>query len=158
MQGGDHEVALKLAAASVAVVALGGIGLKAMGEDVHKGDAVVHESSKTGKWVDGPAPGVKMLHLRGDMEKGEHATFTKFVPGADHGWHTHTSDVTLVVLQGAYVFNDESGKETRVEAGDYMFIKGGTKHWSGGDAKEGCTFFQESPGKFDLLKAEAPKK
>jgi len=27
---------------------------------------------------------------------------------------------------------------------------GGTKHWSGGDAKEGALFYQEGLGKFDI--------
>ena len=61
------------------------------------------------------------------------------------------------MISGAYLFKDEHGKETRVGAGDYLFIPGGTKHWSGGDAKEGCVLYQESPGKFDVNKIEAPK-
>ncbi len=147
---------MKMLVAAAAVVTLGSMAfsLRAGGQDEGK---VVHVSSKDGKWVPGPAPKVQMIHLRGDVEKGAHATFTKFEAGTDHGWHTHTSDVTLVVISGAYMFKDEHGKETRVGAGDYMFIPGGTKHWSGGDPKEGCLFYQESPGKFDMNKVDAPK-
>jgi quercetin dioxygenase-like cupin family protein len=127
-----------------------------LGARAQDGKSATHISSKTGEWHDGPAPGVKMISLRGDMAKGAHATFTKFDAGADHGWHTHTADVTLVVISGAYLYKAEDGKEIRVGAGDYIFIPGGTKHWSGGDKKEGCLFFQESPAAFDLIKAEAP--
>jgi quercetin dioxygenase-like cupin family protein len=147
---------MKIAAVAALVVAGFALGMTVNAQD--DGKSVVHMSSKDAKWAPGPAKGVEMVVLRGDREKGAHCTFTKFDPGSDHGWHTHTSDVTLVVLQGAYLFKDEHGKETRVGAGDYMFIPGGLKHWSGGDPKEGAVFFQESPGKFDLLKADAPKK
>jgi mannose-6-phosphate isomerase-like protein (cupin superfamily) len=146
----------KLAVVATLVVLGGGLfTLAAPGED--RADKVVHVSSKDGKWTSGRISKVETIPIRGDMDKGPHAMFARFAPGADHGWHTHTNDATLVVISGAYLFKDEHGKEIRVGAGDYLFVPGGTKHWSGGDAKEGCTFYQESPGKFDLNKIEAPK-
>jgi quercetin dioxygenase-like cupin family protein len=110
-------------------------------------------SSARGQWQDMPVPGVKMIPLRGDMERGAHASFIRFPAGADHGWHTHTHDVSMVVLEGAYLYRDEQG-ETRVGAGDYFFIPGGTKHWSGSGPNEGCIFYQESPDSFDLNPVE----
>ena len=56
----------------------------------------------------------------------------------------------IVVLKGAYVYKPEHGAEQRVSAGQYLFIPGGDRHVSGGDAKEGALFYQESTGKFDL--------
>jgi hypothetical protein len=38
----------------------------------------------------------------GALDKGAHATFTKFVPGYDTGMHTHTNDVWIAVIKGAY--------------------------------------------------------
>jgi quercetin dioxygenase-like cupin family protein len=64
--------------------------------------------------------------------------------------HTHTSDVWIVVLKGAYLYKDDAG-EKRVAAGDFLRVPGGHKHWSGGDAKEGALFYAESSGKFDLI-------
>jgi mannose-6-phosphate isomerase-like protein (cupin superfamily) len=143
----------KLAAAGGAVLAF--LAVQALGQG---GKTVAHVSSKDGKWVDGPVPGVKLISLQGDMTKGAYSTFTRFVPGADHGWHTHTNDVTLVVSQGAYLYKGMDGKEIRVGTGQYLFIPGGNKHWSGGDAKEGCTFYQHSTGSFDLNQVEGPAK
>jgi quercetin dioxygenase-like cupin family protein len=128
-------------------------------EDMKKEDmkkaGVVHVSSKAGKWVDGPAPGIQMMPIRGDMATGPYAVFIKFAPGVDHGWHVHTNDVSILVLSGAYLFKDESGMEKRVGPGEYFSVPGGLKHWSGGDAKEGALFLHEGMAKFDMIPAEA---
>jgi quercetin dioxygenase-like cupin family protein len=95
-------------------------------------------------------PGVSMAVLWGNPDTGPHGTFTKFVPGLDAGTHTHTNDVWLVVLQGAYLYRDVAG-EKRVGPGMFLRIPGGMKHWSGGDSYEGALFYQESSDKFDLV-------
>ncbi len=97
--------------------------------------------------------GVSMAALWGDPEAGAHGTFTRFQPGFDAGTHTHTNDVWLVVLKGAYLYRDDSG-EKRVGPGEFLRIPGGYKHWSGGDAKEGALFYQEGSDKFDLVPVE----
>jgi quercetin dioxygenase-like cupin family protein len=97
--------------------------------------------------------GVSMAALWGDADEGAHATFTRFVPGFDAGMHTHTNDVWIVVLKGAYLYKDAAG-EKRVGAGSFLRVPGGKKHWSGGDAKEGALFYEESSGKFDSIPAE----
>lgn len=99
------------------------------------------------------APGLSKALLWGDDHKGPYGAFTKFVPGIDSGMHTHTNDTWIVVLKGAYLYKDEAG-EKRVGPGDFIRIPGKHKHWSGGDAKEGALFYEESSGKFDLLPAK----
>ena len=96
------------------------------------------------------APGASGAVLWGDMDKGPYGAFTKFVPSATFPAHTHTSDMRIVVLKGAYLYKPEKGKEKRVGAGQYLFIPGGDRHTSGPDPKEGALFYQESTGKFDL--------
>jgi hypothetical protein len=98
-------------------------------------------------------PGVSKAVLWGDPDKGPYGAFTKFVPGFDAGMHTHTNDVWNVVLKGTYLYKDEAG-EKRAGPGDFVRIPGGHKHWSGGDAKEGALFYEESSGKFDLVPAK----
>jgi quercetin dioxygenase-like cupin family protein len=97
-------------------------------------------------------PGASQAVIWGDPDKGAHGTFTKFIPGYDAGVHTHTNDIRIVVIKGAYLYKagGTSGKETRVGAGDFLFVPGGEKHWSGGDSKEGALFYEEGLGKFDL--------
>jgi quercetin dioxygenase-like cupin family protein len=89
----------------------------------------------------------------GDPDKGPHATFTKFEPGFDAGMHSHTNDVSIVVIKGAYLYKDEAG-EKRVGPGEFLFVPGGHKHWSGGDKTEGALFYEEGPGKFDRVAAK----
>ena len=73
-----------------------------------------------------------MATIWGDPEKGAHATFTKFKPGYEAGEHTHTNDVSIVVIKGAYLYKDAAG-EKRVGPGDFLKVPGGHKHSSGGD-------------------------
>jgi quercetin dioxygenase-like cupin family protein len=67
--------------------------------------------------------------------------------------HSHTNEVSIVVIKGAYLYRDESG-EKRVASGDFLRVPGGHKHWSGGDKREGSLFYEESPGKFDFRSGE----
>jgi len=116
-----------------------------------KGQAekVIFVSADQAKYTEGPK-GVSMAAVWGDANTGAHGTFSKFAPGYDAGMHTHTNDVWIVVLKGAYLYKDDAG-EKRVGAGDFIRVPGGHKHWSGGDAKEGALFYEESSGKFDLI-------
>ena len=95
-------------------------------------------------------PGVSKVMLWGDDTKGPYGAFTEFEPGLNNPLHTHTNDIRLVVLKGAYIYKPENGEERRVGHGQYLFIPGGDRHVSSGDPKEGALFYEESPGKFDL--------
>jgi quercetin dioxygenase-like cupin family protein len=115
-------------------------------------EAAKYASSASAKYTEKFA-GVSMATVWGDPDTGAHGTLTKFVPGYDAGMHTHTSDITVAVIKGAYLYKDEAG-EKRVAAGDVIHIPGGHKHWSGGDKKEGALFYEEGSGKFDKVDAQ----
>ena len=138
--------ALIIAAASSVVQAH-----KSSSSDSMKNVIYVAAGSATFKQT--PGGGTSMAALWGDDDKGAHGTFTKFVPGYDAGMHTHTNDVWIVVLKGAYLYKDEAG-EKRVGPGDFLLVPGGHKHWSGGDKTEGALFYEEGSGKFDLIPAK----
>src|SRR5438132_10944863 len=69
-------------------------------------------------------PGVSKVMLWGDDTKGPYGAFTKFAPGLNNPLHTHTNDIRLVVLKGAYIYKTEKGEERRVGSGQYVFITG----------------------------------
>jgi quercetin dioxygenase-like cupin family protein len=115
-----------------------------------KGKQVIYASSAQGTYKPSPMGGVSMQVLWGDMDKGPHASFSKFDPGYDAGMHTHTNDISIVVIKGAYLYKDEAG-DKRVGPGDFLFVPGGHKHWSGGDKTEGALFYEEGAGKFDSI-------
>jgi len=128
------------------------VGLVAVAQ-AQKDKQVIYVSSAQATYKPSPMGGVSMAALWGEMDKGPHATFTKFDPGYDAGMHTHTSDVWIVVIKGAYLYKDEAG-EKRVGPGDFLRVPGGHKHWSGGDKTEGALFYEEASGKFDSTPAK----
>jgi quercetin dioxygenase-like cupin family protein len=138
-------------------VALGLIGAWSIGriQGQAQGDKVVYVSSSHATFTDNPGSkgGVSAVPIWGDATVGAHGTFSKFAPGYDAGLHTHTNDVWIVVIKGAYLYKDDAG-EKRVGPGDFLRVPGGHKHWSGGDKKEGALFYEESSGKFDLIPAK----
>jgi quercetin dioxygenase-like cupin family protein len=121
-------------------------------QQVNAQDKVIFASPDKGDYKS-MVPGVSAAPIWGDQSKGAHATYSKFVAGQDNGWHTHTNDVWILVIKGAYLYKDEAG-EKRVGPGDFLRVPGGHKHWSGGDKKEGGVFYEESSGKFDLIPAK----
>jgi quercetin dioxygenase-like cupin family protein len=114
---------------------------------------VVYVTADKATFKQFPTGGVSMATLWGDPDKGAHATFTKFEPGYDAGMHTHTADVWIVVIKGAYLYKDDAG-EKRVGPGEFLRVPGGHKHWSGGDKTEGALFYEEASGKFDTIPAK----
>jgi mannose-6-phosphate isomerase-like protein (cupin superfamily) len=113
------------------------------------GNAVTYASSEKVTYQE-RMPGASAAAVWGDPDRGAHSGFTRFAPGFDAGMHSHTSDLSLVVLEGAYLYRDESG-DKRVGPGEFLRIPGGHKHWSGGDKKDGARFYQHATGKFDLV-------
>ena len=119
-------------------------------QSAKKGAIYVSADKATYKEI---APGISKASLWGDETKGAYGSYTRFAPGADAGLHTHSNDVWIVVLKGAYVYKDDAG-EKRVGPGDFIRIPAKHKHASGGDKKEGALFYEESNGKFDLVPAK----
>jgi quercetin dioxygenase-like cupin family protein len=103
-------------------------------------------------------PGVKKKVLWGNHDTGPYVAFTKFDPGLANPLHTHTSEVRIVVLRGAYLYTPQGGKQRRIGPGSYISVPGGLPHVSAADAKAGALFYEESPGGFDLKPVEQPGK
>ena len=136
-----------LAVGVVAVVIMAWTLGRVQGQQESK--ALFVDSAKASYGTMQENPDVSTTPVWGDANTGAHATFTRFKPGYDAGMHTHTNDVWLVVVKGAYLYKDDAG-EKRVGPGDFLRVPGGHKHWSGGDKKEGALFYEESSGKFDF--------
>jgi quercetin dioxygenase-like cupin family protein len=115
--------------------------------------SVIYVTADKATYKQAPTGGVSMATVWGDPDKGVHGTFTKFEPGFDAGMHTHTNDVWIVVIKGAYLYKDDAG-EKHVGPGEFLLVPGGHKHWSGGDKTEGALFYEEASGKFDSILAK----
>lgn len=127
-------------------------GLVGRQEKQHKRKELISVSADRANFKE-LIPGVSRATLWGDPETGPYAAFTKFAPGFEAGMHTHSHDVWMVVLKGSYIYRDDEG-EKRVGPREFLRIPGGKRHWSGGDTKEGCLFYDESSGNFDLVPAD----
>ena len=137
--------------ALIIVVASAGV-VRAQKESSKNTKNVIYVAAEQATFKPSPMAGVSMAVVWGDPDKGAHGTFTKFAPGYDAGIHTHSSDVWLVVIKGAYLYKDDEG-EKRVGPGEFLRVPGGHKHWSGGDKTKGALFFEEGSGKFDITPA-----
>jgi len=115
---------------------------------------VIYVSSGKATYKASPMGGVSQQVLVGDPDKGPHATFSKFDPGYDAGMHTHTNDVSLVVIKGAYLYKDEAG-EKRVGPGEFLFVPGGHKHWSGETRLKARFFMKKVPESSTLYREVA---
>jgi anti-sigma factor ChrR (cupin superfamily) len=129
-----------------AVLAAGAL----LGAAAAQGKKAVHIDSAKATFKE-QNPGVSVASVWGDYDKGPFGAFTKFAPGTKVPLHTHTSDLRLVVIKGAYIYKPEKGPEIRVGPGQYLFLPGGDRHESGGDAKEGALFYDTGTGPFDLV-------
>src|SRR5688572_4902216 len=96
--------------AAILAVSLTVIGI-ALAQD--SGKEPKHAKAKDAKYTE-VIPGVSKAPLWGDDKTGPYGSFTKFAPGHKNPLHTHSSDIRIVVLEGAYIFGTDAG-EKRVE-------------------------------------------
>ena len=88
-------------------IALGLIVAWSLGRLQAQGDKVTFADPNHVSFTELPnagRAGVSSATLWGDPNAGAAGTYTKFVPGWDAGWHTHTADVWIVGIKGAYLY------------------------------------------------------
>lgn len=112
------------------------------------------------KWIDldpAGAPGVQVVDLWGDHQKGPFGALFKLPAGFKVPLHTHTHAMKVVFLSGTYIQAPEGKPEVRLGPGAYMMQPGGKyQHTTSCDPASDCTFFVESDGAFDLKPVVAP--
>lgn len=137
---------------AVALTLIASLGIaRAQKASMHK---IVYSTPEKADFKERPGvANVSTATIWGDPEKGAHGTYTKFAPAYDAGLHTHTSDLLIVGIKGAYIYKDDAG-EKRIGPGDFLKIPGGHQHTSKADPKEGALFYEQGSGKFDLVPAK----
>jgi len=134
-----------LVAAAISVPAFLGVA------QAQKAKEVRYVSSEKASYKEMAGGGPSMHVLRGDPDKGPHATFTKFTPGYDAGMHTHTNDVSCVVIKGAYLYKDDAG-EKRVGPGEYIFIPAATNTGAAATKPKELCFIRKAPASSTLYR------
>ncbi len=109
----------RAAVAAVTLAAVAALGV------AHSGDSKspVHVDPAAATFKD-MHPGVSQSAVRGDPASGAHGAFTKFAPNFEAPLHTHTNDLRIVVVKGAYVYKSEQGDAIRVTPGQYLLSTG----------------------------------
>ncbi|HKY20344.1 MAG TPA: DUF4437 domain-containing protein [Vicinamibacterales bacterium] len=104
------------------------------------------------------APGVMVVDLWGDHQKGPFGALFRLPAGFAVPLHTHTHAMKVVFLSGTYIQAPEGQPEVRLAPGSYMMQPGAEyRHMTSCDASSDCVFFVESEGAFDLKLVVAPQ-
>lgn len=143
-----------IALASVSLfVAVMPFGAHAQGEAkpaAMKAKAVLRAASEL-KWVDMPdAKGVQQAVVRGNAQKGAHASFAKIAAGTEIPLHTHTAASRSVVISGTMLEGLEGQEPKELGPGSYFFIPGDMKHTTACKTGAECVIYTEWSDTFDL--------
>lgn len=142
-----------MSGAAAAAFVLGSLGHAAAAAKGGKKDVL--RPAEAMQWADGPAKGVKVAPLWGDMTKGgPYGVLIKFDAGTIHPLHRHSQTLKIVVISGTFLHRSEDGAETRLGPGSYMLQAAGVKHVSGCSPEAGCEFLMTSGEKFDMTVVE----
>ena len=107
------------------------------------------------KWTDIAAlPGMAIAPLWGDPNKGAYGALKKVPGGTEFGWHTHTNSQKVVAVSGTIEFMLEGGEKKELGPGSYVYLPAKMKHHTVCKAGADCIFFEEQPGKTDLIRAK----
>jgi quercetin dioxygenase-like cupin family protein len=92
-------------------------------------------------------PDVKIATVSGDHTKGAWAGFVKFPAGSKSGVHTHSSDIKIVVISGAFHYGATPETEKSYGPGSYILIPANLPHSN--SQAQGALLYGEQPGMFD---------
>ena len=104
------------------------------------------------KWTE-VMPGMSIAPLWGDPSKGAYGALKKVAGGTALGWHTHTNAQKVVAISGTIEFKLDGGEMKELTAGSYVSLPAKMKHHTVCKAGADCVFFEEQPGKTDLIPA-----
>jgi len=151
-----HNVRARVGAARLALAALAGVGVTAVGLQAANADnhgappPVVGELITTSpddsnlKW--GPCPdifpsGCEVTVLSGDPAKGAADVYLRATPGTELKDHWHHSPEHVVLLKGKFSVTFEGGRAASLEQGAYTLIPAGMPHTAKCEGPESCVIF-----------------
>ena len=106
------------------------------------------------KWVDLPqVKGTQFAPLSGDPKTGPFTQMRKVPAGTDNGSHTHSSEITMVVISGVLYVGPDAASAKDFGPGSMIVLPADWMHVSGCRPGSDCIFYQESKGKFDYKPA-----
>jgi hypothetical protein len=119
---------------------------------------IVHWTLADLKWEARPGSPAILGAAAWSSPNGSYCTFAKFPKGTKEPLHTHTADISSVVLAGHFGSAEEGKVVKPGGSGSYQFIPGGLKHATECGADADCVIFVCQPAAFDSVPVEGGKK
>jgi quercetin dioxygenase-like cupin family protein len=109
------------------------------------------------KWVDLPErKGMQFAVLSGDPKTGAYSQIRKVPAGTDNPLHSHSSEITNVVISGTWYTGSNSNSAKDFGPGSVITMPANWVHVSGCRPGSECVLYQQGKGKFDFKPAAAP--
>ena len=103
------------------------------------------------KWSALPErPEMQFAVLTGDPKTGPYTQIRKVPAGTANPLHSHSSDLTNVVISGTWYTGAEKSSAKDFGPGSVVFMPGNWVHVSGCRDGSDCVFYQSGNGKFDF--------
>ena len=109
------------------------------------------------KWVDLPErKGMQFALLSGDPKTGAYTQIRKVPAGADNPLHSHSSEITNVIISGIWYTGTNSASAKDFGPGSVITMPADWVHVSGCRPESECVLYQQGKGKFDFKPAASP--
>ena len=109
------------------------------------------------KWVELPErKGMQFAVLSGDPKTGAYTQIRKVPSGTDNPLHSHSSEITNVIISGIWYTGPNSTSAKDFGPGSVITMPADWIHVSGCRPGSECVFYQQGKGKFDFKPAAAP--
>jgi len=113
-------------------------------------------SFKDLKWVGLPErKGMQFAVLSGDPKTGAYTQVRKVAAGTDNPLHSHSSEITNVIISGVWYTGPNSSSAKDFGPGSVVMMPADWVHVSGCRTGSECVFYQVGKGKFDFKPAPA---
>ena len=109
------------------------------------------------KWLALPdREGMQYALLSGDPKTGAYTQIRKVPAGTDNPLHSHSSEITNVIINGTWYTGPNSNSARDFGRGSLITMPAGWVHVSGCRPGSECVFYQQGKGKFDFKPVAAP--
>jgi quercetin dioxygenase-like cupin family protein len=109
------------------------------------------------KWVNLPERnGMQFAVLSGDPKTRAYTQIRKVPAGTDNPLHSHSSEITNVVIRGIWYTGSNSNSAKDFGPGSVITMPADWIHVSGCRPGSECVLYQQGKGKFDYKPAAVP--
>jgi hypothetical protein len=108
------------------------------------------------KWVElAERKGMHFAVLSGDPKTGAYTQIRKVPAGTDNPLHSHSSEITNVIITGIWYTGSNSTSAKDFGPGSVITMPADWVHVSGCRSGSECVMYQQGKGKFDFKPAAA---